>query len=138
IFVTGKLGGSLKKHHLDFIPRLAEGQWLAAHGKLHAMMDLSDGLACDLPRMASASGVDFVIKENALPRNPGCTPVQAWGDGEDYELFFAVPSRAAAALEKKWRLRFPKVRLTSIGRFVPRGQGQVPTFAGQRWEHFKS
>ncbi len=78
------LGGSfLAKHHLDFIPRVKEGQWLAAHAKPHAMMDLSDGLAKDLPRMAAASGVEFVVDESSLPCSKGCSPEQAWGDGED-------------------------------------------------------
>src|SRR5947208_784502 len=47
IFVTGFLGGSRKKHHLDFIPRLEVGQYLASVVRPHAMMDLSDGLAKD-------------------------------------------------------------------------------------------
>jgi len=57
IFVTGKLGGSLAGRHLEFEPRLAEARWLAEHFPLHAMLDLSDGLAGDLPHILKASGV---------------------------------------------------------------------------------
>jgi thiamine-monophosphate kinase len=138
IYVTGRLGGSLQKHHLDFMPRLKEAQWLAAHFKPHAMMDLSDGLAKDLPRMAAASRVDFVIDETALPLNRHCTPSQAWSDGEDYELLFAVPARKASHLEKEWRGHFPKLLLTCIGRFVAKGRGHLPSFASKGWEHFSS
>ena len=48
IFVTGELGGSLAGKHLDFEPRLAEARWLAENFDIHAMIDLSDGLAGDL------------------------------------------------------------------------------------------
>ena len=48
IFVTGELGGSLAGKHLEFEPRLAEARWLAEHFSIHAMIDLSDGLAGDL------------------------------------------------------------------------------------------
>ena len=41
LFVTGRLGGSIKGHHLDFVPRLREARWLASHCKPKAMMDLS-------------------------------------------------------------------------------------------------
>ena len=41
---------------LDFTPRLVETDWLVGHFKPTAMMDLSDGLAKDLPRLAVASG----------------------------------------------------------------------------------
>src|SRR5207245_6236987 len=47
IFVTGELGASLAGKHLDFEPRLAEARWLAQHFGLHAMLDISDGLAGD-------------------------------------------------------------------------------------------
>src|SRR4030095_1626116 len=45
IFVTGELGGSLAGKHLEFEPRLAEARWLAQQFAIHAMIDLSDGLA---------------------------------------------------------------------------------------------
>ena len=48
IYVTGKLGGSLRGHHYKFTPRLAEGAWLAKRPEVCAMMDVSDGLAKDL------------------------------------------------------------------------------------------
>jgi thiamine-monophosphate kinase len=118
------------------MPRVAEGRWLAAHFKPHAMMDLSDGLAKDLPRMAQASGAGFVIEEDRLPRNQGCSAQQAWADGEDYELLLAMPPRSAGKLEKEWRKTFRRVPLTHIGRFVPAGKGCAVSFAAKGWEHF--
>ena len=63
LFVTGRLGGSIRGRHLDFIPRIEEARWLTANFSIHAMMDLSDGLGADLPRLAQASGVGFEIDE---------------------------------------------------------------------------
>ena len=136
IFITGWLGGSRRGHHLNFKPRIAEAQWLVENFKPRAMMDLSDGLAKDLPRMAAASGVAFVIEEESLPRNKGCTAEQAWSDGEDYELLFAMPARTAERLESQWRKYFSKVSLTRIGCFVKRGGGRTPSFKRGGWEHF--
>ncbi len=82
------------------------------------MMDLSDGLGADLPRLAQASGVGFEIDEEALPRNRGSSIEQAINDGEDYELLFALSPNDAAALEKKWRKKFPRLPLTRIGRLT--------------------
>ena len=64
LLVTGMLGGSLAGKHLDFTPRIKEADWLVRHWKPSAMMDLSDGLAKDLPRIAAASGCGFVIDES--------------------------------------------------------------------------
>jgi thiamine-monophosphate kinase len=137
IMVTGRLGGSQGGHHLTFIPRLSEAEWLAENARIHAMMDISDGLAKDLPRMASASGVEFVLEEHAIPAHVGCTREQAWSDGEDYELLIAVPLRAARRLESAWSRKFPETPLTSIGRFVPVGHGVKPSFSGHGWDHFE-
>jgi thiamine-monophosphate kinase len=96
LYVTGTLGGSLRPdgtgHHLDFEPRLDEAAALASSlgANLHAMMDLSDGLAQDAWRMAVASNVQIVIDVAALPCNAGCGWHEAVCDGEDYELLFAV------------------------------------------------
>ena len=117
LFVTGRLGGTLKRKHLRFVPRIVESRWLTQHFRIHAMMDLSDGLGADLPRLASASGVGFQIDEQALPRARGCTIEQAMNDGEDYELLFAIAPRDAESLRRKWRARFPTLSLTRIGSF---------------------
>lgn len=116
LFVTGRLGGSLRGRHLKFRPRIEEARWLTKHFSIHAMMDLSDGLGADLPRLARASGVGFEVDEAALPLNPGCGIEQAISDGEDYELLFAISPQNSANLERKWRRKFPRLPLTRIGR----------------------
>ena len=116
LFVTGELGGSFPSgKHLHFRPRLAEARWLARRFPVHAMMDLSDGLAADLPRLAQVSGTGFELSPGRLPCTPGCTPLQAVGDGEDYELLLAVPPAVAATLQKAWAKKFPELALTAVG-----------------------
>src|SRR5262245_43153130 len=48
LFVTGPLGGSIRGKHLDFTPRVREAQQLHSLAELHAMIDISDGLAVDV------------------------------------------------------------------------------------------
>jgi len=120
LYVTGRLGGSLAGKHLDFSPRLAEARWLVTHFKPRAMMDLSDGLASDLPRLAAASGCGYEILHEQLPLNPGSTAEQALSDGEDYELLLAVGPKKATALERAWKRKFPRLLLTRIGQLTAR------------------
>jgi thiamine-monophosphate kinase len=115
VFVTGRLGGSLGGRHLEFEPRVEEGRWLAHEFRIHAMMDLSDGLGADLPRLARASGCGFRLEEAAVPVNRGCTVDQAISDGEDYELLFAIAPRDAKRLPMAWKRKFPRLALTEIG-----------------------
>jgi thiamine-monophosphate kinase len=130
LFVTGVLGGSIRGHHLDFIPRLEEGRWLARNVRPHAMMDLSDGLGADLPRLARASGCGFRVDCDRLPVRPGggC-PLT---DGEDYELLIAVPPRRADRLPADWP--FPRTRLTRIGALD--ASGEFPADWPGGWDHF--
>jgi thiamine-monophosphate kinase len=116
LFVTGRLGGSIRGRHLKFVPRLVESRWLTENFRIHAMMDASDGLGSDLPRLAHASGAGFEIDPEALPRNRGCTVRQAISDGEDYELLFAISPQDSGSLRARWQKRFPKLSLTRIGR----------------------
>ncbi|MDQ6622334.1 MAG: thiamine-phosphate kinase, partial [Verrucomicrobiota bacterium] len=127
LYVTGTLGGSIRGKHLRFVPRLEESRWLTSHFSIHAMMDLSDGLGADLPRLARASGVAFEIEEAALPLTRGCTAAQAISDGEDYELLFAIAPNESKKLPARWQKKFPKLRLTRIGRLVPRSASRAPS-----------
>jgi thiamine-monophosphate kinase len=126
LYVTGRLGGSRAGKHLDFIPRLAEARWLTAHFRPTAMMDLSDGLAADLPRLARASGCGFFFDETKIPITRGASLAQALSDGEDFELLFAIGPKQATKLEAAWRSAFPRLPLTRIGALVPPSAFRLP------------
>ncbi len=125
LYVTGRLGGSIGGKHLVFTPRIAEARWLTEHFKLRAMMDLSDGLASDLPRLAQASRRGFMLYEEKIPVTKGCTIRNALTDGEDYELLFAISPRDAKRLESAWKKRFRKLPLTRIGELVSNRQTEI-------------
>jgi thiamine-monophosphate kinase len=131
LMVSGELGGSLAGRHLEFEPRLAEAQWLAEHFAIHAMIDVSDGLAGDLRHIMQSSRVGAELLASAIPvsraaklqaRAEGKPPVlAALGDGEDFELLFTVVSGSAVALLDGWKKQFPKLRLSCIGRITAEG-----------------
>ncbi|MGD0017393.1 MAG: thiamine-phosphate kinase [Verrucomicrobiia bacterium] len=113
VFVTGKLGGSVRGKHLKFTPRIREARWLTGHFKIHAMMDISDGLASDLQRLLESSHVGFDISSEKIPVNGSVRA--ALSDGEDFELLFTISPRDAGKLKAKWRFKLP---LTEIGRAI--------------------
>ncbi|KAB2644605.1 MAG: thiamine-phosphate kinase [Verrucomicrobia bacterium] len=116
ICVTGRLGGSLQSgHHLNFFPRLAEGQWLAGQRGVHAMMDLSDGLGSDLPRLTKASRCSFTLEKNTIPCHDGVTIEEAMSDGEDYELLVTIAPETWPKIDADWKRNFPTLPLTPIG-----------------------
>ena len=130
IFVTGELGGSLAGRHLEFEPRLAEVRWLAEHFHIHALMDLSDGLAGDLRHILQASKVGAEILKSAVPvsraaklaarQNPSAKPpfAAALTDGEDFELLFTLAGKDAVKLLDAWKKKFSKLKLSCIGKIV--------------------
>ena len=134
IFVTGELGGSMRGKHIEFQPRLKQGRWLAGKFSVHAMIDLSDGLAGDLRHVLRASNVGAELLSDAIPISKAARlqareessskpPLfAALTDGEDFELLFTVPAREAVPLLDAWKKEFPNLRLTCIGKIV-RGSG---------------
>lgn len=114
LYATGCFGNTLaSEHHLEFIPRLCEGQFLAGT-YTKAMIDVSDGLLVDASRVAAASQLALSLDLDAIPLRPGADLAGALSDGEDYELLLAVPPDKAGELEKNWEFN---TRLTRIGVF---------------------
>jgi thiamine-monophosphate kinase len=130
VFVTGELGGSPAERHLDFEPRLAEARWLAEHFTINAMIDLSDGLAGDLRHILQASGVGAELLKTAVPvsreakfrakKSSAGKPAfaAALTDGEDFELLFTIAGRDAVKLLDAWKKKFPRLKLSCIGKIV--------------------
>lgn len=75
---------------------------LAQAGLVSAMMDLSDGLAVDLVRLARASSVGIRLISARIPIHPAIAehdPVSlALSGGDDYQLTFTAPVRSVDAL----------------------------------------
>ena len=129
IFVTGELGGSILGKHLEFEPRIAEAKWLADHFPIHAMVDLSDGLAGDLRWILGPAHVGAEIRKSSIPvsraaksqerKSHGKSAIgAALTDGEDFELLFTVAGGDAVKLLDAWKRQFPKLKLTCIGKIV--------------------
>jgi thiamine-monophosphate kinase len=137
LFVTGRLGGSVRRKHLRFIPRINESRWLTNNFRVHAMMDLSDGLGADLPRLAKASKLGFKIDKGQLPLARGAKIDNAISDGEDYELLFAISPRDRKRLEKSWREKFPNLPLTRIGRLAQPLNNSTSQLLPGGYVHFK-
>lgn len=103
LYVTGKLGGSLRGRHMTFTPRIHEARRIAESlgANLHAMMDISDGLSLDCWRLCQASDVGCMLDERLLKatihtdaqqasRDDGQPAIShALCDGEDFELLLA-------------------------------------------------
>lgn len=136
LFVTGRLGGAGRQKHLQFVPRIAESRWLTKNFAIHAMMDLSDGLGADLPRLARASRVGFIVETENLPLARGATIDNAISEGEDYELLFAILPRERTRLEREWRRNFPRVPLTRIGQLNPKSKTRNSKLPGG-YVHFQ-
>jgi len=108
ILVTGVLGGSILGHHLDFTPRVREALRLHELADLHAMIDISDGLAMDLHHLCEESRCGAVVFADAIPISTAASEVaardgrspldHALSDGEDFELVFAVAAKDAERL----------------------------------------
>lgn len=134
IWVTGKLGDSIKGKHLRFTPRTKEALWLKEHFQPTSMMDLSDGIAKDLPRLCKASKTHFKLELGNIPLNEGCTLQQGLSDGEDYELLFTSPLSTDTKFLKLWHDVFPDLALTCIGETT----NSTKQHLRGGWEYFKS
>ena len=127
LLVSGPLGGSILGKHLDFMPRVREALQLHAVADLHAMIDVSDGLAADVWHLCTESRCGAFLRAESIPLtaeaqriNDGRTPLEhGLGDGEDFELVFAVSPDEGRRLIVTQPV--PGITLTHIGECVDQG-----------------
>ena len=130
VMVSGKLGasaaglrdvlaGKLKtrnaKVHLMPEAQVFEGEWLGRQECVHAMCDVSDGVASDLQHILDESKKSAIVSE--LPIAKGSTWNDAFSGGEDYKLLLTVDRRKADELSQQFESEFGRP-LYKIGRIV--------------------
>ena len=148
IFVTGALGGSLSSgRHLTFPPRLSEVEQLASLVNLHAMLDISDGLAADVHHLLNASHVGALIEADQIPLTEtaigtvnGQSPlIHGLSDGEDFELLFAVSPDDGRRLLSDWRNETPVHKIGEInealGARIRYSDGKIEPLPVLGWTH---
>lgn len=138
IMVTGCLGGSILGHHLDFTPRVGEALHLHHSAALHAMIDVSDGLAKDLRHICEESRCGAVVFADRVPisdaahqlaARDGRSPLDhALADGEDFELVFTVARADGERLLREQPV--PGITLSRIGEILD--DGYWMEFGGKR------
>lgn len=149
LWVSGKLGGSIRGRHLTFTPRVKLGREIAARLRPNAMMDISDGLSLDLSRMVAAAGVGAVLDSaslaavihddaRTLSERDGVSPLDhALHDGEDFELLIALPADVDATLCADLGLsRIGETTAAETGVCICDGETTTP-LAIRGWDHFK-
>jgi thiamine-monophosphate kinase len=172
IYVTGHLGdsalgldllqaGAVQKvemprnlavmRHLDPTPRVRAGRVIAERRLATAMIDISDGLLCDLRHLTEASGCGASITLPALPLSPQLRERIAsnpddirlpLAGGEDYELLFASPPENTSSIHAlAEEIDLP---ITPIGTIVPKEKGvavldengEVVPIRAEGFDHF--
>ncbi len=129
ILATGPFGGSILGHHMSFTPRVREALELREAADLHAMIDVSDGLAADVNHIVEESGCGAVLHASSIPlssaaiersRTTGKAPLEhAIADGEDFELVFTVAPGDGERLLREQPVR--GVVLAKIGECIDAG-----------------
>lgn len=127
VWVTGALGGAAaavrawsagaeppqeaRERFARPSPRVREAGWLAERVPIHALIDLSDGLAGDAAHLAAASNVGILLRAEEVPVHPAARAVAgseraalelALGGGEDYELCLVAPAGTVAAVASEF------------------------------------
>ncbi len=130
VCVTGMLGISSKglvdimfgdleteaaKAHRLAQARVDEGQWLGMRSEVHAMMDISDGVASDIRHIMAQSRVGAELDISLIPTDFDLR--YALSGGEDYELLLTVDESSVEALIEDFSARFG-AKLTPIGRII--------------------
>ncbi|HRS94412.1 MAG TPA: thiamine-phosphate kinase [Candidatus Latescibacteria bacterium] len=131
----------LLERHFRPEPLVDQGRWLANRtgNHVHAMIDISDGLASDARHICEASGVGVRIDHASLPVSDELAEFARYtgreldgyllGAGEDYALFAAVDASAATEIAGRFRSAFPRTPVATVGSFRRGNHVEI------RWEN---
>lgn len=127
--------------HRNPQPQVAEGIWLGARPEVHAMMDISDGLASDIRHIMERSGAGAEIDTDRIPAAAGADTQTAACGGEDYKLLLTADAAAAGQLAADFRTRFgtplyPVGRITETGELVWLENGAPRTLDWHGYTHY--
>jgi len=143
----------LIEKHLTPQPRITEARFLVDNFPIHAMIDVSDGLASEINHICNQSDVGAVLSADEIPIDSATQETAdffkdkaldyALNGGEDLELLFTAPEQVADALQKKFREKFGfecamigTVKEQAVGIVLEDTDGkQVPVLA-KGYEHF--
>ncbi len=143
----------INSHHLPE-PHLKEGQWLASHPGVHAMMDVSDGISSDLKHIIKASGKSAVVYLNKLPVSDTlqkAAAVHGWNTdmiassgGEDYVLLCTIDERCFDKINAAFYDTFGRY-LFAIGKIIDgeskiiwEKDGRQVLFSQHGFDHFRA
>ena len=152
VLVTGPLGGSLLGRHLRPTPRVAEAQALHRLVPIHAMIDISDGLAADLGHiLAESGGLGALLDASSIPihldavrsvaRDGRSSLDHALHDGEDFELCLTLDpadaDRLLAAPPPGVTLHRIGTILADPGLHLRAADGSVTPLAPRGFDHLR-
>jgi thiamine-monophosphate kinase len=141
--------GAVRKH-IAPIPRIRAGAALARNPAVHAMMDISDGVALDAQRLATSSRCAVVLEPERfavsgsmrrlgqlLSKDPSAWFLEG---GEDYELLFAAgPSFDPTKVRAETRVTLTRIGVVNkgaAGLFIRTGERLAKLHAGG-WDHLQ-
>jgi thiamine-monophosphate kinase len=143
---------ALIQAHVHPRPHLEEGAWLAAQPGVHAMMDLSDGLASDIQRIMEESHCGAHLKVERLPLSSelrhACQSLgwsaekMALTAGEDYCLLVTIDPHYFLSINEAYQRRF-QCSLFQLGTILPGSSLQLThhqkpfILNGEGFDHFK-
>ena len=104
--LAGRLDTPAAVEHRNPRPQVEEGLWLGMRREVHAMMDLSDGLASDLRHILDRSGVGAEVLLERVPVAEGSDLQTAACGGEDYKLLLTADAEGAGQLADEFLKRF--------------------------------
>ncbi len=104
--LRGRCDTSLAALHRNPAPQVEEGVWLGARPEVHAVMDLSDGLASDVRHIMEESRVGAALELERIPVADGADLRTAACGGEDYKLLLSADAASVGALVDDFRARF--------------------------------